>query len=303
MAEADNSTITIRPLRTMDEMTPAVELQKTYWGTDAEAFIPAHMLFSLANYGGHVLAAFDGEKMVGVLVGFLGTNMDDPERPAMANLEIVSKRMVVHPDYRGQGIGYKLKLAQRDFAIKQGIRLVTWTFDPLLAQNAHLNIRKLGAVCSAFKADYYGTRADTGLAKLGASDRLMVDWWVTNRRVEERLFGNRVDLTLAHYLEADTVIINPAKMTSDGAVVPTDNGTMPAGSLALVEIPLNYASLETGNPALARAWRTHTRNYLDLMFSRGYVITDFLRAHHDGRERGLYLFSYDGPQFESFRMN
>ncbi len=69
--------------------------------------------------------------MVGVLIGFLGTNAEETERPAMANLQMVSKRMVVLPEYRGQGIGYNLKVVQRDLSIRQGIRLVTWTFDPL----------------------------------------------------------------------------------------------------------------------------------------------------------------------------
>ena len=41
-------------------MHAVVELQKTFWGNDVESVIPAHMLFSLANYGGHVLVAYDG---------------------------------------------------------------------------------------------------------------------------------------------------------------------------------------------------------------------------------------------------
>src|SRR3954462_12563274 len=114
-------TIEIRPLRALEDMRPVVEMQKLYWGDDLESVIPAHMLFSLANHGGHVLAAFDGDKPVGVLVGFLSTHQADPPRPAMANLQIFSKRMVVLPEYRSQGIGYRLKLAQRDIALKEGI--------------------------------------------------------------------------------------------------------------------------------------------------------------------------------------
>ncbi|MBK8026344.1 MAG: hypothetical protein IPK19_34385 [Chloroflexi bacterium] len=295
--------IQIRPLRTMEDMAPAVDLQHSYWGDEAEAVVPAHMLFSLASFGGHVLAAYDGDKMVGVLIGFLGTNMDDPDRPAMANLQVVSKRMVILDSYRGHGIGYKLKLAQREIAIKQGVRLVVWTFDPLLAQNAHLNLRKLGAVCTSFKPDYYGTRAESGLARLGDSDRLFVEWWVTHRRIEERLFGKRADLTLAQYLQADTIIVNPAQITSDGMLIPSDTGTLPATSMALVEIPLNYSSFETANSRLAKAWREHIRRWFDLLFQRHFVVTDFLRAQHEGRERGFYLLSYSGAQFETFTMN
>jgi predicted GNAT superfamily acetyltransferase len=181
----------IRLLHNLSEMHESVELQKTYWGSDLESVVPAHMLFSLATSGGHVLAAFDGDKMVAVLIGFLGTDVQEASRPAMANLRIVSKRMIVLPEYRGQGVGFKLKKRQREFAMRQGIRLVTWTFDPLLATNAHLNIRKLGAISTSYLEDYYGTSNEGGLSRVGSSDRLLVEWWVTNRRLEERISGSR----------------------------------------------------------------------------------------------------------------
>jgi len=40
--------IVIKALRHFEDMQPAVELQKIYWGDDAEALVPAHMLYSLA---------------------------------------------------------------------------------------------------------------------------------------------------------------------------------------------------------------------------------------------------------------
>jgi predicted GNAT superfamily acetyltransferase len=296
-------TTAIRPLRALGEMRAAVELQKTYWGDDVESLVPAHMLFSIANHGGHVLAAFDGENMVGVLIGFLGTSEENDQRPAMANLQIVSKRMVVLPEYRNQGLGYKLKLAQRDLAVKQGIRLVTWTFDPLLAANAHLNVRKLGVTSQHYLQDYYGTDEEGGLVTLGSSDRLLAEWWVTNRRVDERLHGTRRDLNLRQYLEADTLIINPTRLSADGVALPAESTSLPATSLALLEIPPDYAALVRANATLAQAWRNHTRDLFQRLLGGGYVITDFLRESYEGRERAFYLLSYQGPQFDSFTMN
>lgn len=300
-ANTDRKTeqVQIRPARTLDEMRPLVGLQQQYWGGDAESVIPAHMLFSLANNGGHVLTAYDGDQPVGMLVGFLGTNMEDNRRPAMANLQIVSKRMVVLPAYRGGGIGYRLKLAQRDQALAQGVRLIVWTFDPLLSRNAHLNIRKLGAISRHYLQDHYGTSSEGGLAVLGSSDRLAVEWWVTNRRVEERLFGKRLDLTLGHYLGAQTPILNPADFSGDFAR-PTETAlTAPQTSLTLLEVPLNYEDMIKDKPDLARAWREHTRKMFRQMFTFGFVVTDFLRDQHEGRDRAFYLLSYDGPQFET----
>ncbi len=295
-------TLTIRLLLGLGEMHAAVDLQRLHWGDDVESVIPAHMLFSLAGHGGHVLAAFDGARMVGVLIGFIGTGAGDVARPAMANLQIVSKRMVIHPEYRGQGIGYRLKLAQRDRAMAQGIRLVEWTFDPLLAPNAHLNIRKLGAVCTRYLENYYGTEGAGGLAALGASDRLLVEWWVTHRRVEERLTGKRGLLRLAQYLSAETPLLNPTDVRADGLPVPAPAPTQSGQrAMALIEIPADYTAMMRAEPALAVRWREHSRRVFTGAFARGFMVTDFLHENVDGRERAFYLMSYDGPQPDSIQ--
>lgn len=296
--------ITIRPLFGLEEMRAMVELQRTYWGEDAESVVPAQMLFSLANHGGHVLAAFDGDQPVGMLVGFIGTDSAVTDRPALANLQLVSKRMVVLPDYRGAGIGFRLKAAQRDLANQQGIRLVTWTFDPVMALNAHLNLRKLGGVCTRYYQDYYGTVEDGGLVLLGTSDRLCVDWWVTSRRVEERLRGKRNDLTLEQVLAAGAPILNPAESGAAGWPVPRSAPPQfGEGALALLEIPPDFNGLLAQDVELARDWRSHTRAMFVQAFARGFIVSDFLRATQDGQSRAYYLLSFNGPQFETISYN
>lgn len=292
------SITSVRTLQKIDDMREAVELQKTYWGDDLESVVPAHMLFSLATSGGHVIAAFDGDKMVAVLIGFLGTDVQEQTRPAMANLRIVSKRMIVLPDYRGQGVGYKLKKRQREFAIRQGIRLVTWTFDPLLATNAHLNIRKLGAISTSYLENYYGTSNEGGLSRTGSSDRLMVEWWVTNRRVEERLNGSRGLINLNQYLEADTPIINASILDNSGLIIPSETFELPTGSLGLVEIPVTYDALIRDNMPLAIRWQKHIREVMQSLLVKGYIVTDFVRSTLDNRDRAFYLFSQADKAFE-----
>lgn len=292
------SDIKIRALRTLDEMRGAVELQKVYWGDDSESVIPAHMLFSLANAGGHVLAAYDGAALIGLLVGFLGTDMAESSRPAMANLQFVSKRMVVLPAYRNQGLGYHLKVAQRELAIKQGVRLVVWTFDPLQAANAHLNIRKLGGICREFRQDYYGTQAQGGLTLLGSSDRLFLEWWVTNRRVEERISGSRRDLSLKHYLDANTPILNATSADARGLCLPPAAAAGASSSMALLEIPADFGALVQADEQLARAWRAHVRALFSALMDAGYLVTDFLHEPFEGRLRAFYLLSHSGPQFD-----
>lgn len=288
----DDHRITITPLYALQEMYEAVELQQIYWGSEIESVVPAHMLFSIATTGGHVIVARDGQRMVGVLIGLLGTDIEVKDRPAMANLLIASKRMVVLPEYRSSGIGYHLKLKQRELAIAQGIRLVTWTFDPLLARNAYLNMHKLGCISQKYLENYYGTDDSKGLASLGSSDRLSVEWWITNRRVQVKLDGTRADLSFAHYQSGNAVIVNPTQ-EYDGLVYPPETLLEANSTFVLLEIPLNYPEIVTAHVQLAMEWREHIRGLMQYLLARGYLITDFVREFYEGRDRVFYVLSYN----------
>ena len=272
--------------RKLDEV---VELQKIWWGDQAQNLVPRHMLQSLAHYGGHVLGALDGSRLVGFVIGFIGTDIDIDDRdarPALANLLIMSKRMVVMDGYRGRNIGFRLKMAQRDIAMKQAIRLVTWTVDPLLAANAHLNIRKLGAVAQRYSSSHFGQ--DMG-ERLGG-DRLIVDWWVTQRRVKERARGAGSQLSLKHYLDVSAPIVNRAQAGGEW-LRPRGTTSMPSSTFALVEIPGDFIQLESADSSLAEAWRLHIREVFTQIFAAGYIITDFVSDIFEGRRRSFYLLS------------
>lgn len=281
--------IKITRLMSTAQHQQAVELQKHYWGDDASNLVPRHMLFSISHYGGHVLGAYDGHELVGFVIGFIGADIDvDDEnaRPAMANLLIMSKRMLVLPGYRGRNIGYRLKMAQRDIALKQAIRLVTWTVDPLLAANAHLNIRKLGAVIQRFSANYFGLEEKDGLR----ADRLIVDWWVSHRRVAERAAGRGSKLTLRQYLDVRAPIVNRADASGDW-LRPRPMTAAPGSSFALVEIPADFRELEAAHRSLADQWRYHIRAVFSRMLSADFIVTDFVSDMFEGRKRAFYLLS------------
>jgi len=282
----------IQPLRSLGEMQIAVELQQIYWGHQPESVIPAHMLFSLAANGGHVLAATDGDVYAGVVIGFLGTSMALSDRPAADNLHVYSKRMVVRPEYRNVGLGYDLKMAQRAFALQQSIRLAAWTFDPLLSRNAHLNIRKLGAMTRSLRENYYGTDNTGGLSPLGYSDRLYVEWWLDRKHVEERAQGTHENLSLNDYLEAGAVLVDPSIPGDDGFPLPAERSKDPSGyAFALVEIPTDYPALMQASTDLAVRWREHNRETLGWLLVRGYVATDFLYTTYEKRKRAFYVLS------------
>ena len=286
------SKITIRFLRTMHDMQAAEDLQRIHWGANAEDWVPAHMLYSISKYGGHVVGAYDEDRLVGFVLGFIGTDAIGSNRPAMSNLLIMSKRMAVLPEYRGQGIGYRLKLKQRQIAIKQGIRMITWTFDPLQAANAHLNVSKLGVMCEHFVTDYFG--ADVANPSF-QGDRLVADWWITQNRVEKRLERKGSALGLDHYLSAEIPVLNQATMRDDGLLLPATTATGELGqTMGLVQIPTDIQALQAQAPDLADAWRAHIRQVFSEVFQAGYIVTDFVQGNFEGRHGSFYLFSYNG---------
>ncbi|MBZ0276828.1 MAG: GNAT family N-acetyltransferase [Anaerolineae bacterium] len=292
--------VSITLLHTLDEMRAAVELQKTFWGDDSESLVPTHMLFSIAKYGGHILAAYDGERMVGLLIGFLGImQAEEGEDTSASILQFASKRMVVLPEYRSQGIGNRLKLAQRDLALKQGIRLITWTYDPLMALNAHLNVHKLGCICRTYYPDHYGTSPQGGLTLLGSSDRFLAEWWVANRYVEERLTAAGKTASIERLLAKGGHLLNPTSAGQGGYPIPPQTFTLPDlfdGEAVLVEIPADYGHLARQQADLGRSWRAHTRHIFQTLFAGGYRVVDFIHQNYEGRERGFYVLTTVGAE-------
>src|SRR5258706_1278854 len=229
--------VVICALTRLDELGEVEDIQRTVW-PDPTVIVYRNTLLNLVRNGGLVLGAVDGDRIVGFLLSYLGIESPEAARPAMANLKLVSQRMAILPEYRDYGIGYNLKLAQRDYALKQGIRLVTWTFDPLQTRNAHLNIRKLGAIVREYWRDYYGNEPSPQVV-LGNSDRFVAEWWVTGNRVEQRLSGKRGSLALEHYV-GSAAILNPSRGNSEDFPTPATKLYPPQGMVALIEIPENY---------------------------------------------------------------
>jgi len=278
----------IRPLTTPEDMASVEELQRAVWIGNETEVVPVHMLLAVAQGGGVILGAFESERLVGMVFGFLGVDDAHPDRVAMARLKHCSHMLAVHPAARNRSIGFQLKLAQRQAIVRQGIRLATWTYDPLLSLNAHLNIRRLGAVCRSYLRDAYGEMRD-GLNAGLASDRFDVEWWVTSHRVEARLEGRRPPLDLVHFLEGGAQKINPAGLRADGWPEPSSAIEPLQGNLVLAEIPPDFQALRNADLGLARAWREHSRPLFEEAFRLGYLVTDFVYLRGETSPRAYYI--------------
>ena len=287
---SDQPLIFVRPLVAIEEFQAVEALQRAVWPGSELDVVPLHLLTTIAHNGGLVLGAYHGERLVGFLMGFLGTDEGPSDRPALTRLKHCSHQLGVLPQYRDQNVGYQLKLAQRDFVSAQGVRLVTWTYDPLESRNARLNIAKLGAVCATYKRAVYGDMQD-GLNAGLPSDRFQVDWFLTSTRVKERLFGQRAPLILESFTSAGAEILNPTLVGPDGLSRPPERVLAVAGSLAIIEIPTDFQAIKARDLALAAAWRTHTRALFEGAFGSGYWVTDFFFETVRDRPRSFYALS------------
>ena len=285
------ATLQYRNLTTPEECLQSEELQRAVWGEYDLHVIPWRLTLDLIHGGSLVLGAYDGETLVGFIIGFLGTDHKSPNRPAMARLKHTSHIMGVHPDYRDAGVGFILKSMQRDHAIQQGVRLVTWTYDPLQSRNAYLNIRRLGAVCNDYIREYYGKMEDE--INMGIpSDRFRVEWWVTSNHVKNRLESGRASSDLAALLSSGAKKLNSTELNSKGILEPIDGDLELGGSTELVEIPSDINALREIDPDLAISWRFHTRKAFEVAFKSGFMITDFLFIKDEKLPRSYYVLSF-----------
>lgn len=274
----------LKILESPEEMQAVEDLQRVVWSGSETEIVPGHLLVTAAHNGGLVIGAFlpteDDQiigKLIGVVFGFVGLYFT-PDGPRPKHC---SHLLGVLPEYRNSGIGFALKRAQWQMVRHQGIDRVTWTYDPLLSHNAHLNITRLGTVCNTYRRDIYGTLRD-GLNAGLATDRFEVDWWINTSRVQRRLSRRpRRELDLAHFLAAGALIVNPAQENSDGWLTPpsrssplsniSEGGKAP---ILLVEIPSNFQTLKQADPDLASAWRYYTRSLFEELFQLGYIVTE-----------------------------
>ena len=274
---------TIHLLETPEEMAAVETLQRLVWPGSETDVIPAHMLLAAVHNGGLALGAFVGENLVGVSFGFPGfyTTPDGPR------LKHHSHLLGVHPDWTGKGVGFALKRAQWQMVRKQGLDRITWTYDPLLSRNAHLNITCLGAVCNTYLRSEYGEMRDDLNSGL-PSDRFQVDWWLNTRRVERRLSRRpRPPLALDHYLTAEATLLEAHKNQDFAPRLP-DGSISLTGTLLLVEIPFDFQALKAIDLPLARDWRSYTRKVFENAFATGYIVTDFVIDHG----RNFYVLTH-----------
>ena len=278
MSSLSQAPIEIRPVRSLKECDDFAVLEQMVWQAPPIDALPSHLTWTAIKNGGGLIAAFspDGPAETGGMVGatfwFLGVDQATISgAPGPLHVKACSQVAGVLPAWQGQRIGERLKWAQRDAVLAQGVTdHISWTYDPLLQPNALLNIHKLGAICNTYFPNHYGDMQD-GLNKGMPSDRLQVDWWLKSPRVLERAAGR-----VAPALLPDEVRL-AGHLRSDGLRAPGAVKIPEDGRPLAVPLPTDLAVWRRYDPALALAWRLFVREALQSAFAAGYQIVDFVQ--------------------------
>ncbi|MBF8184444.1 GNAT family N-acetyltransferase [Nonomuraea sp. K274] len=227
--------VVVRELRNLDEAHAVIDLLVEIWGRPENPLITVEFLRALTKAGNYVAGAYDGDRLIGVCIGF-------HEEPAARTLH--SHIAGVVPELAGRGVGTALKLHQRAWALARGIIAIEWTFDPLVSRNAYFNIVKLGALPVEYLPNFYGAMHDA-INGGDDTDRLLARWELLSPRVLAACSGT------------------PFERPVGGP------------SSRRVAAPADIEALRVSDAATAGAWRHRLRDELEPLMASGGRVVDF----------------------------
>lgn len=271
--------VDVRHLASHEEFVACVALQHAIWGAGFSERVPAAILKVSQRIGGVTAGAFDENgDLVGFVFGMTGVQ----------NGELVhwSDMLAVRADLRDHGIGRLLKEFQLQTLRERGVARIYWTFDPLVARNAHLNFNRLNVDVDEYVIDMYGSETDSVLHRGLGSDRFIVVRPVTSP-TDDVL---PVERDRAHAVASagnGSRILNKV----DDAGVPTV-GALPVTAdepIYRMAIPLDIEKVQETDIALAARWRLSTRNTILWALENGYRVLGFYRD--DDAECGFYVLT------------
>jgi len=265
--------VTIRPLVSVDDARACVDLQRDVWGWDQPEVVPATLLHVVDYVGGLAAGAFDsGGTMLGFVFGITGVRD--------GTVVHWSHMLGVRESARNAGIGRSLKEYQRRILAERGVRCIYWTFDPLQAKNAYLNLNRLGARVVDYVPDMYGT-TESPLHLGLATDRIIVALATGGHEIERERVATSDHLP----------VMTPFPRLNDFAF--GVGGSLPA--TALIEIPTDILSVLARSVSTAHTWRLGVRDHFRWALANGYRVRGLHRHDTAGDERAFYVVTRE-PQ-------
>ena len=275
----------LRPLEGWEEYRACEELQREVWGEGFGEIAPAGLVKVTRRVGGVASGAFDDD---GRLVGFVYgvTGLGDDGRPLHW-----SHMLGVRPGHRDRGLGLRLKEHQREMLLERGVGEARWTFDPLVARNAHFNLNRLGVRVLDYESDMYGT-SESDLHRGLGTDRFVVAWDLEDYRPEDGGPGRPRpvrggDPTASREVDA------PGREAPAGAGAPEASDADAIGDappVVRVEIPADIFAVRERDPEAGAGWRQRTRRAFLARLDAGYRVSGFV----PGPDRGFYVLLHPG---------
>ncbi|HEY3491473.1 MAG TPA: GNAT family N-acetyltransferase [Solirubrobacterales bacterium] len=265
--------VTFRPLSSEQDYHACIELQRKTWGRDFSDAVPMSILKITQKAGGIAAGAFSEDgRILGFVYGLTGVRD--------GKIFHWSHMLAVDPEARDLGLGTRLKRYQRDLLLPMGVERVEWTYDPLEARNAHLNLNHLGAAACEFVRDMYEGEFGSELARGIGTDRFIVAWMIASDRVARRLAEGPPKPEEIRRLFEDAPAIGP------------DTGDLPDAPRVRIEIPADVQALKSVDLDRALAYRDSNRRAFEHYLAGGWKIEDFYR---DG-ERCYYGVSRESRE-------
>jgi predicted GNAT superfamily acetyltransferase len=257
--------VVIGELHELEDVRQLAALLAEVWERPDDPPINTDLLKALAHSGNYVAGARVGERLVGGLVGWLGTT-------AANEIHMHSHILGVVPNSQATGLGFALKQHQRRWCLEHGIKIVEWTTDPLVGRNAYFNLTKLGARANEYLVDFYGLMTD-GLNAGEESDRLLIRWELDSPRARSAAEGRAAEPDLEGLVRDGAAVV----LSIGPAGEPVAGGASDARVL-ICQVPQDIVAMRRAANAVARAWRLALRSVLQDALGAGYSVTGATRS-------------------------
>ncbi|MFN8570618.1 MAG: GNAT family N-acetyltransferase [Gemmatimonadaceae bacterium] len=274
---SDLDHLTIREFASLDEYQACVAFQEATWGQGFSERVPGAILHVGQEIGGVSAGAFEPTgRMVGFVFGLTGVRD--------GHLVHWSDMLAVLPEYRNRHLGERLKHYQADRVRALGVHTMLWTYDPLVARNAHFNINRLRAYPAAYRPDMYGSNTGSTLHGSLPTDRFVIAWDL------DRATALGVGVDAAAPDDDRLPLLNPLNPTGKPCLVAADGQ-----DTVRIQVPLDSHKVQLASQDLAAAWRYNVRELVMPLLVAGYQVSRFVRAHGDALP--YYVFTRNPALF------
>jgi predicted GNAT superfamily acetyltransferase len=157
-----------------------------------------------------------------------------------------------------------------------------WTYDPLVARNAHFNINRLGARPVEYVIDMYGSATGSALHGALPTDRFVVSWDLMREHAPVP------GAAAVHHGDMNLPVANPV----DASGMPTTDPAAGVGSSPVrVQIPGDWQKEQQAGGERAMRWRLAVRESALALLRHGNRVVRFVPVP----VRGLPYYVFSPP--------